>query len=55
MTIGFLEKRIEELAEANGESWAACGNVADMGYFEGFAAACEEILKIVREEEEELG
>ena len=52
MSIESLETRIEELAEANGESWAMCGNVADLGYFEGFAAACEEILKILRGEED---
>lgn len=53
MTIEFLERRIEELSEANGESWAACCNIADLGYFEGFDAACEEILKIIRHEEDD--
>lgn len=53
MPIDRLETRIEELAEANGESWAACGNIADMGYYEGFNAACEEILEILRGEEDD--
>ena len=53
MSIDRLETRIEELADANGESWAACCNVADLGYFEGFNAACEEILKILRGEEDD--
>lgn len=53
MTLEELCTDIENLQEANAEHWEFCGNLADMGYYEGFDAACGEILKIIAEREEE--
>ena len=53
MTIEYLKTRINEIMDANDESWATCGNLADLPYFAGFDDACNEILRIIDEEEGE--
>ncbi len=51
MTLDELYNKIEKLQDENSAAWDTCGNIADMGYYEGFNAACEEILDIIREGE----
>lgn len=48
MTKEYLCTRIEELEDAAEDS--CCFYNADSDYFEGFAAACDEIRQIIREE-----
>ena len=48
MTLDELYADIENLQEANAESWEDfCGCPEDMGYYAGFDAACNEILKLI--------
>lgn len=52
MTFDDLQEWIEDLAESNAKRSLYCDD-EDMPYYHGFDAACEEILRAIRESEEE--